>query len=134
MTVTTDDEDVRRTFEPFCPGNPARLRAARELRASGVDACITMTPILLVRDARKFADDLLDTGIRHFIVQPFHFQRGKFIAGTRDAALSLMTRKLSSDPKTFREAYLEHYRGVRDVLKRRLPELGEGKDGFRPPF
>ena len=45
-----------------------------------------------------------------------------------------MTRKLSSDPKTFREAYLEHYRGVREVLERRLPELGEGKDGFRPPF
>ena len=134
MTVTTDDEDVRRTFEPFCPGNPARLRAARELRAGGVDACITMTPILLVRDARKFADDLLDTEIRRFIVQPFHFQRGKFIAGTRDAALSLMARKLSSDPKTFREAYLEHYRGVREVLERRLPELGEGKDGFRPPF
>ena len=45
-----------------------------------------------------------------------------------------MTRKLSSNLKTFREAYLEHYRGVRDVLERRLPELGEGKDGFRPPF
>ena len=70
----------------------------------------------------------------HFIVQPFHFQRGKFVAETRDAALSLMTRKLSSDPKTFREAYLEYYRGVRDVLERQLPELGEGKDGFRPPF
>ena len=45
-----------------------------------------------------------------------------------------MTRKLSSNLKTFGEAYLEHYRGVRDVLERRLPELGEGKDGFRPPF
>ena len=35
-----------------------------------------------------------------------------------------MTRKLSSDLKTFREAYLEHYRGVREVLERRLPGLG----------
>ena len=30
MTVTTDDEDVRRTFEPGCPSNPARLRAIRQ--------------------------------------------------------------------------------------------------------
>lgn len=134
MTVTTDDEDVRRTFEPFCPSNPARLRAARDLCARGVDTCVTMTPLLLVRDASTFADDLLDTGVRDFIVQPFHFQRGKFIAGTRDAALSLMSEKLSSDLTTFREAYLKHYRDVREVLGSRLPQLGEGKDGFRPPF
>ena len=134
MTVTTDDEDVRRTFEPFCPSNAARLRAAGELCAGGVDTCVTMTPLLLVRDAGRFADNLLDTGIRDFIVQPFHFQRGKFIAGTRDAAMRLMAEKLSSDLQTFREAYLDHYREVREILRKRLPQLGEGKEGFRPPF
>ena len=134
MTVTTDDEDVRRTFEPFCPSNAARLRAAGELCAGGVDTCVTMTPLLLVRDAGRFAADLLDTGIRDFIVQPFHFQRGKFIAGTRDAAMRLMAEKLSSDLQTFREAYLDHYREVREILRKRLPQLGEGKEGFRPPF
>ena len=46
MTVTTDDEDVRRTFEPFCPSNPVRLSAISEVQAEGVEACITMTPIL----------------------------------------------------------------------------------------
>ena len=134
LTVTTDDEDIRRTFEPFCPANSVRLRAARKLRAEGVDTCVTMTPLLLVRDAEQFADDLQDTSIKDFIVQLFHFQRGKFIAGTRDAALSLMTEKLSSGPQTFRDAYLKHYREVREVLRKRLPRLGEGKDGFRPPF
>ena len=134
MTVTTDDEDIRRTFEPFCPSNGARLHAAKELCARGVDTCITMTPLLLVRDAWQFAEDLSYTGVQNFIVQPFHFQRGKFIAGTRDAALSLMSEKLSSDLRTFREAYLAHYREVREVLRKRLPQLGEGKDGFRPPF
>ena len=134
VTVTTDDDDVRRTFEPFCPSNEVRLRAARELRNRDVDACVTMTPLLLVRQVRKFAADLQDTGVRDFIVQPFHFQRGKFLAGTRDAALKLMAEKLSSTPETFREAYMRHYREVRDVLEGRLPGLGEGKDGFRPPF
>ena len=134
MTVTTDDEDIRRTFEPFCPSNAARLRASRELSEGGVKTCVTMTPLLLVRNAGKFADELCATGIRDFIVQPFHFQRGKFLAGTRDAALRLMAEKLSSDSETFREAYTEHYREARRILRRRLPKLGEGKDGFRPPF
>lgn len=134
MTVTTDDEDVRRTFEPFCPRNAARLRASAELSDGGVKTCVTMTPLLLVRNAGKFADELCSTGIRDFIVQPFHFQRGKFLAGTRDAALRLMAEKLSSDSGSFREAYREHYLEAREVLRRRLPNLGEGKDGFRPPF
>ena len=134
LTVTTDDEDVRRTFEPYCPDNRTRLRAARQLYAEGVDTCITMTPLLLVRDAREFAGDLLGTGVEKFIAQPFHFQRGKFLAGTRDAALCLMAEKLSSDMKTFHRAYLDHYQHVRAVLSEQLPSLGEGKDGFSPPF
>ena len=134
MTVTTDDEDIRRTFEPFCPSNAARLRASGELSEGGVKTCVTMTPLLLVRNVGKFADELCASGIRDFIVQPFHFQRGKFLAGTRDAALGLMAEKLSSDSETFREAYREHYLEAREVLRRRLPKLGEGKDGFRPPF
>lgn len=134
LTVTTDDEEVRRTFEPHCPNNRVRLRAATDLRTSGVRTCITMTPLLLVDDADGFAGSLLGTGVEHFIVQPFHFQRGKFLAGTRDAALRLMADKLATSAGAFRQAYLDHYQRVRDVLHDRLPSLGEGKDGFRPPF
>ena len=134
LTVTTDDEEVRRTFEPYCPNNHVRLQAASDLRASDVRTCITMTPLLLVDDADRFVDSLLDTGVERFIVQPFHFQRGKFLAGTRDAALGLMAEKLATPSATFRQAYLDHYERVRDVLRGRLPSLGEGKEGFRPPF
>ena len=97
MTVTTDDEDIRRTFEPFCPSNPARLAAIREVRAAGVDTCITMTPLLLVSSPYAFADSLNETGVEKFIAQPFHFQRGKFLAGTRDKAFDLMAEKLGCD-------------------------------------
>ncbi len=134
LTVTTDDEEVRRTFEPSCPNNRVRLQAAGELRKAGVDTCITMTPLLLVENAERFADSLLNTGVERFIAQPFHFQRGKFLAGTRDTALALMAKRLASHPAKFRQAYLDHYHLVRDILLERLPSLGEGKDGFRPPF
>ena len=134
MTVTTDDEDVRRVFEPFCPSNAARLSAIAEVKAAGVDACVTMTPLLLARDADSFADSLLDTGVEKFIIQPFHFQKGKFVASTRDQALDLMAAKLGSDRDSFRDEYMRRYRETLSALRRRLPNLGEGKDGFAPPF
>ena len=134
LTVTTDDEDVRRAFEPACPSNAKRLGAAGELVRSGIETCVTMTPLLLVQDAERFADDLLATGVRKFIVQPFHFQRGKFVAGTRDAALAITAKKLGCGGGDVMDRYREHYGAARRVLHGRLPRLGEGKDGFKPPF
>ena len=134
LTVTTDDEEVRRIFEPHCPSNRVRLRAAGELHSAGVDTCITVTPLLFVEDVERFSESLRNTKVEHFIVQPFHFQRGKFLAGTRDSALRLMAEKLGSRPEELQQTYLGRYHGFRDVLRKRLPNLGEGKDGFRPPF
>lgn len=134
MTVTTDDEDIRRTFEPFCPSNMVRLQAIGEVKKEGIDTCITMTPLLMVTSPYAFADALIETKVQKFIAQPFHFQRGKFLAGTRDKAFELMAEKLGCDRESFREEYLDHYRMVFGVLRDMLPELGEGKDGFSPPF
>ena len=134
MTVTTDDEDVRRTFEPSCPSNAHRIRAIAHVQAAGIDACITLTPLIWVNDPEDFAQSLLDTGVKKFIIQPFHFQRGRFVAGTREDAIGLMAEKLNCDLDSYRERYEAHYATVRQVLKDALPELGEGKDGFKPPF
>ncbi len=139
MTVTTDDEGIRRTFEPFCPSNPVRLKAIEEVQAAGLDTCITMTPVLLVNDKHQFTESLIATGVRNFIAQPFHFSRGRFLAGTRDQALELMAEKLGCSRKEFVPEYEKRYRDFFQHLKselheRGLPELGEGKDGFKPPF
>ena len=134
MTVTTDDEDVRRSFEPFCPSNANRLEAIAEVQAGGVDACVTMTPLLWVNDPEVFAENLLATGVEKFIIQPFHFEKGKFTASTREEAIDLMAQKLDCDRVSFRERYEVHYRKAHDVLKSKLPHLGEGKLGFSPPF
>ena len=139
MTVTTDDEDIRRTFEPFCPANHRRLAAIRAVQASGIDTCITMTPLLLVNDNDAFADDLIGTGVRKFIAQPFHFNRGKFVAQTRNQAFDLMAEKLGCKRGDFVGEYLKRYRQFFKVLSNKLsdnnlPPLGEGKDGFAPPF
>ena len=134
MTVTTDDEDIRRVFEPACPSNERRLRAARDLAERGVAVCVTLTPLLLLRNAERFSSALLESGIQRYIVQPFHFKRGRFVAGTRESAQALMAEKLRSDPKDFGNDYMAHYRSTRRVLRERLPQLAEGKEGFKPPF
>ena len=134
MTVTTDDEDIRRTFEPYCPSNAMRLHAIAQVQDEGIDACITMTPLLLVKDTEVFCENLLNTHVKKFISQPFHFQRGKFVAGTREKAFALMVEKLGCTPSSFRDEYMKHYDEISEVLRKNLPNLGEGKDGFAPPF
>ncbi len=121
MTITTDSERVRKVFEPLCPGNKVRLQAIQQVREAGIPACITMTPLLPVEDAHAFAQSLLATGISRFIVQPFHADRGKFTAGTRDEALRL-TQEL--------DWTTERYAEVVAIIKQYIPGIGEGKSGF----
>lgn len=123
MTITTDSESVRKAFEPSCPGNSARLSAIKEINDSGIQTCITMTPLLPVVNAINFAKQLLETGVQRFIVQPFHSTRGKFVAGTREEALKIIKDMNWTDDK---------YREVEKVLTSTLPNIGIGKEGFAP--
>lgn len=123
MTVTTDSDRVRRAFEPECPTNRVRLDAARSLVDAGISTVITMTPLLPVEDIEQFTTDLLSTGVERFVVQPFHADKGRFVAGTRDQALALV-RELKWGEAEYRAAVLH--------LRRLLPELREGRDGFAP--
>ena len=134
MTVTTDDDEVRRVFEPGCPSNAVRLNAITEVQAAGIQSCITLTPLLLVKNTAAFTDALLATGVKRFITQPFHVGRAQFVAGTRQAGLQLMAERLGCDAQDVVWRHLLHYNAVRAELMRRLPNLGEGREGFAPPF
>jgi len=121
MTVTTDNENVRKAFEPLCPANPTRLKAIKALHQAGIESCITMTPLLPVSDAYQFAQMLKETGIQKFIVQNFHIEKGKFVANTREDALKMIKKM---------QWTTQRYIDTVEVLKKHLPTLTEGKDGF----
>lgn len=123
MTVTTDSDTVRKAFEPHCPGNGPRLAAIAAVHAAGIPASITMTPLLPVADPQRFATELAATGVRRFVVQPMHAERGRFVAGTREPALALVDRMGWT---------AQRYRETVDILRSRLPELTEGRSGFAP--
>ena len=139
MTITTDDEDVRRVFEPSCPSNARRLEAIKEIQNARIDTCITMTPLLLVKNDQQFIQDLINTKVSKFISQPFHIRKGRFVAGTRELALQLLSELLDCEQNHLLEEYNLRYQRFSKQLKavlnhRGLPRPGEGKDGFKPPF
>ena len=123
MTVTTDSEKVRKIFEPHCTGNKQRLIAIKEVNQAGIQSCITMTPLLPVEDAYLFAKMVLETGVKKFIIQPFHQDKGKFVAGTRAEAMSIINEYNWGD---------EEYKRVLSIMQQLIPNLGIGKTGFAP--
>lgn len=123
MTVTTDDETIRKAFEPTCPPNTLRLDAIRDVAAAGIDTCVTLAPLLPVRDAESFAARLAATGVRKFAIQHFHATRSRFVAGTGARARALLAERGWDE---------RHYARVKQALAARLPDLREGRAGFAP--
>ncbi len=122
-SVTTDSETVRKAFEPVCPSNKVRLRAVRDFVEAGILTCITLTPLLPVENPEAFAESLLETGCRHFIVHPVQKAKGRFVSGTRPEALTLLERMGWSD---------DRYARTLEVLGGRLPGLRTDKSGIVP--
>lgn len=123
MTITTDDDEIRRVFEPSCSSVRTRLEAIAKVHDAGIPTCVTMSPLLPLQDAAAFARQLRATGVPMFVVQPFHMEKGKFVAGTRKEAVRLFNERGWG-----REAYQEAV----EVLRAGLPMLEEGKAGFIP--
>ena len=137
MTVTTDDDSIRKTYEPRCPSIDARLRAVEKLNAAGVQTCITLTPLLPLSDASAFAERLLATGTTRFIVQSFHLpdQGGnRMIARTDARAVHSTARHFHCPPDKAASLYQRAYAKDFQVLRTLLPNLAVGRAGFAPPF
>lgn len=123
MTLGTDSRRVQQAFEPHCASPQRRLRAIKAVHDAGIATSITMTPLLPIEAPEKFVEDLLATGVPHFVVQPFHMNRGQFIAGTRPGALRIV--------EELGWAEADYQRIVR-LMHQRLPLLEEGREGFAP--
>jgi DNA repair photolyase len=86
FSLTTDDEAVRRLFEPHCEALEARIEALRTLQRSGIDAYATLAP-LLPCDPEKLAGAALAATRNDLIGDPLHVRKVKRAgATTRDAA------------------------------------------------
>lgn len=123
MTITTDSEDVRKRFEPLCPSNERRMEAIREAKASGLRVCICITPMLPLEDPTRFSQDLAKIGADIYVAQPFKPSGGRFAACTREMAMDIV-KEYNWTESNYRAAFTE--------LRRHLPMLYEGREGFMP--
>ncbi len=121
MSITTDNDNIRKAFEPLCPSIQRRLQAVQKLEQAGIRTCVTLSPLLPVVHVDSFADRLLQTGAKHFAVDFFEVSRGRFVSGTGEEA-RLVAKKMN-----WTEAV---YQTTVQQLRTRLPELVEGEPGF----
>ena len=52
VSITTDDDSIRRQFEPNAPSIPRRLQLIQKLKEAGVDVYVSMSPLLPCDPAR----------------------------------------------------------------------------------
>jgi DNA repair photolyase len=123
ITVTTDSEDVRKRFEPLCPSNDRRLAALEEVKRAGVRTSACVTPMLPLEDPERFARRLAALEADIYVAQPFKPSGGTFAAATRRMALEIAQEYNWTDAD---------YRRAFDLLRRFLPNLYEGREGFMP--
>lgn len=92
FSLTTDDDAVRRLYEPLCATVEERLDSLAALRAAGLEAYATLAP-LLPCDPERLATLALEATGRDLIGDPLHVRAVKrHGATTRDAAWAVARR------------------------------------------
>jgi len=82
ITIATDDEQVRRAFEPNAPATRLRVDALRALRAAGIPTQAALSPLLPCDPERLAA--LLDPVVDRVVVDDYF--RGDGAGGRRSGA------------------------------------------------
>jgi DNA repair photolyase len=126
MSITTDDEAVRRIFEPACAPIEHRLNAIRAIRAAGIPTQASVAPLLPCNAERLTS--LLDPAVDWVVVSTFRDDGGNG-AKTRAWAAELYRQhgygNYLHEGDTHAEAAIE-------TLRRRLgpDRVRVGKHGF----
>jgi DNA repair photolyase len=130
FSLTTNREDVRKIFEPYCSSIAERIETIRKLRAAGIDTFATLAP-LLPCDPEKLAEMALHITSRDIIGDALHVRAVKpHGATTRDAALAISGHHGLSDwldPAFQKDVAARIARTCTNAGR----QFGTGPEGFR---
>ncbi len=91
-SITTDDDSIRRAYEPRCDPIERRFETVRLLVEQGIDTFVTLAP-LLPCDPDHLLDRALHVTPNPILCDPLHTRAGKPRgATTRDAAVLISER------------------------------------------
>ncbi len=92
MSVTTDDEAVRKAFEPSCASLDRRIEALWTLKRAGLRIGVCCSPLLPMRDPESWARRIRALEPDHCSISPFHQTDRPFTANTRPEAWVIAER------------------------------------------
>ena len=92
FSITTDDDEVRKAYEPHCDPIERRFDAVRLLRENAIDTFVALAP-LLPCDPDRLLDRALEATPLPIVCDALHTRAGKPRgATTRDAAIRISER------------------------------------------
>ena len=89
MTISTDCDEIRKRFEPSCASIERRLSALREIKESGIQVGVAVSPMLPIRDPIGFARTLRDLAADRYWCSYFHHSNRLFASNTGKEALRI---------------------------------------------
>lgn len=92
LSITTDDDEVRKAFEPGCPSIERRFATLKALVDGGIEAGASLAPLLPMRDPAEFVGRLATIGVRRAWTATFHSGTEPFRAGTGALARDIAER------------------------------------------
>jgi DNA repair photolyase len=93
FSITTDDDAIRRAYEPHCDPVERRFETVRELIANNIDTFATLAP-LLPCDPDRLLDRAIDATRNPIICDPLHTRVGKPRGATTRPAAALISERL----------------------------------------
>ena len=129
MSVTTDQDSVRKRYEPHCEPNEARLETIARLREHRIEVYATLAP-LLPCNPERLVELALAASQRSLIGDPLHVRQSKrYGATTRHVALALAQR--SREERWFEPAFqTEITQRIREAAAEAGFNFEVGTEGF----
>ncbi len=130
FSLTTDDDRVRRLYEPRCEAIESRIRTLQALTDAGIAVHCTLAPILPC-DPARLADLALGATTCGVIADPLHSRDGK----PRGATTRPEAMRISAAMGFERWHQLEFQAKIVEEIRSRVESenrcFGVGEDGFR---
>lgn len=119
VTITTDDDEVRKAFEPGCPSIGRRMEALATIAASGVNAHANLAPLLPLRDPLVHVGNIWRMGVRKVWINTFLKGSGPFSSSTGEAAFRIAEELGWSEVRAER---------IADLMRAEWMRLSEAKE------
>ena len=89
VSITTDDDNVRKRYEPNCASIERRIAAVQQLVEAGIKVNVCISPMLPMSDPIAFAQRIQDIGVHALTTSYFHDDVRSYAANTREMARNL---------------------------------------------